>query len=338
MNADSDEVERSIRARWDRLTKPPGSLGDLEDWVTRLGMIQGRKTPRVDPARLLLFAGDHGVTEEDVSAYPASVTAEMLSNIRSGGAAVNALARAAGVELRWYNAGCRSSLQRDDEKIADGSRNLRRRRALPDEDVEAGIALGRRAARRAAKDGIVLVGLGEIGIGNTTPSTALIAAVTGRSPEALVGPGTGLDDPGIARKRTVIGEALRRHAPDPGDARDLLGALGGYELAALVGVILEAHERRLPVLLDGVITAASALVARVEEPGVRGILLASHRSPEPAHAAAMEALDLEPMVDFNLRLGEGTGALLAAPLLRGGAAAYREMATFEEAGVAGPDP
>lgn len=330
---DEDPVVERVRNRWDRLTKPPGSLGDLEEWVVRLAAIQQRTIPRVRPAAVLLFAGDHGVTEENVSAYPPAVTEQMLANIDRGGAAINAIAASAGVELRWFNVGCRSNHQRDGEKIAGGTRNLRRRRALPREHIDDALAVGRRAVREAGEDGVELVGLGEIGIGNTTPTTALIAALLDRDPADIVGPGTGLDEAGLRRKRRVVREALKHHEPDPNDARDLLGALGGYELAAQVGAILEASKRGLPVVLDGVITAASALVAGVERPACRTVMLASHRSAEPAHDPALEALDLDPMVDLNLRLGEGTGAALVVPLLDAALAAYRDMATFEDAGV-----
>lgn len=324
-----------IRDRWDSLVKPPGSLGDLEDIVIRLGEIQGTLEPEVEPGRLLLFAGDHGVTEESVSAYPSSVTARMIETIRDGGAAINSLCDSAGLDLEWYNVGSHSDLVRNGEKFDDGTANMTEAPALSDNEVHQVVESGREALRRAVNDGTQLVALGEIGIGNTTASSAVVGAVLDCDGTEVVGPGSGVEGDRLERKKTVVNEALEERNPDPDDGYDVLASVGGYELAAQVGVILEAHERDVPVLLDGFITGASALAARQIEPASRRVLLASHCSQEPAHGRVLAELDLEPMTDFNLRLGEGSGAALVYPLLKSALTTYRGMYTFEEAGIGG---
>lgn len=334
VDGEDDSIEAVIRERWDRLVKPPGSLGDLESWAARVGSVQEEAPPRVRPASLLLFAGDHGVTGEDVSAYPAEVTARMLETIADGAAASSALARWAEVDLRWYNVGVQSDRQRRDEKVAGGTANFTGAPAMEPGQRDAAVACGQRAVRRADERGDRLLCLGEMGIGNTTTSAALVAALLDRPPEESVGPGTGVDAEGRRHKARVVRRALEHHAGELDDPDEVLRRLGGLEIAALTGAIQEAVDRRIPVVLDGYVTASAALVAARRRPEVTEGMLAAHRSREPAHGAVLEALGLEPMFDFDLQLGEGTGALVAASLLEAAASAYREMATLEEAGIA----
>lgn len=335
---DRNQAFDRVTRRWNRLVKPPGSLGMLEEWVRTLSRVQHRDPPEVRPAALLLFAGDHGVVSEGVSAYPGEVTARMLRTVREGGAAVNVLCAWSDVELRWYNAGARCSLQRHEERIAPGSANLMRQPAMDESQVRRALKLGREAADEALSDDVVCLGLGEIGIGNTTATAALTAALLRRDPEEVVGPGSGLDDPGVRRKTRVVESALERHEPRPGDPVECLRRLGGLEIAALTGAVLEAADRRVPVVMDGVTTAAASLVARRINPEVSSVLIASHRSPEPAHGPLLEALDQRPMFDFQMRLGEGTGAVLAVPLLEAALSLYRGMSTLRQAGIRGDRP
>lgn len=334
VDGEDDSIEAVIRGRWDRLVKPPGSLGDLEAWVARVGSVREEEESRVRPASLLLFAADHGVTEENVSAYPAEVTARMLETIADGAAASSALARWADVNLRWFNVGVHSDRQRRNEKVADGTANFTAGPAMEPGERDAALSCGRRAARRADERGERLLCLGEMGIGNTTTSAALVAALLDRPPEESVGPGTGVDADGQRRKARVVRRALEHHAGELDDPDEVLRRLGGLEIAALAGAIEEAVDRRIPVVLDGYVTAAAALVAARRRPDVTEGMLAAHRSREPAHGAVLEALGLEPMFDFHLQLGEGTGALLAAGLLEAAVSTYREMAALEEVGIA----
>lgn len=330
-------VAQQIKGRWDRLTKPPGSLGDLEDWICRLGEIQGSNPPRIDPARMLLFAGDHGVAEENVSAYPQSVTRQMLANIDDEGAAINAMTEQVDMQFEWFNVGSHSSLEKNGGKVSEEAGNIRRENALTSQERRSAIQVGRLAVEAAQHDDVSLIGLGEIGIANTTPSTALIAAILERDPETVVGSGTGLDEDGLAHKTQVIREIIQNRSYDTNNASDLLETLGGFEIAAMTGAIFEAHKRGIPVVLDGLITTAAALVASIKNDGVSNVLMAAHTSAEPGHEKALDELGLEPMVDLNLRLGEGTGAALILPLLRVALNTYTSMATFEEAGVTDTD-
>jgi nicotinate-nucleotide--dimethylbenzimidazole phosphoribosyltransferase len=335
----ADAAARDAAARRQaRLTKPPGSLGALERLAVQLAGITGLERPRFQRRVVVVAAASHGVArEESVSAYPASVTAQMVANFAAGGAALNVLADAAGAELVLVDAGVEPEppphprLRRC--RLAPGSRNLRRERALPAGHgrriVEAGIAL----VDELDTDRPWLLALGEMGIGNTTPSAAIVAAACGAEVEAVVGRGTLVDDAGLAAKRAVVREALDRHRPDPGDGLDLLESVGGYEIGFLAGCCLAGAARRVPVVLDGLITAAAALVATALAPACRDALVAGHRSVEPGHRVALEALRLEPLLDLELRLGEGSGAALALPLVAAAARTLDEMATFDEAGV-----
>ncbi|ORA79009.1 nicotinate-nucleotide--dimethylbenzimidazole phosphoribosyltransferase [Mycolicibacter kumamotonensis] len=327
----------AARARQDSLTKPPGSLGRLEELSVWVAACQGRCPPRqFDRVRVVVFAGDHGVTRERVSAYPVEVTAQMAANIDRGGAAINALATAAGAGVRVVDmaidteAGDLSAY-----KVRRGSGDISAEDALTAEETVAAVEAGRRIADGEVDAGADLLIPGDMGIGNTTVAATLIAAVTGAEPVEAVGHGTGIDDAGWARKTAAVRDALFR-ARAVSDPLGLLRCCGGADLAALAGFCAQAAIRRTPVLLDGLASTAAALVAERLAPGARAWWQAGHRSPEPAHALACAALGLEPILDLGMRLGEGTGAAVALPVLRAAVAALASMSTFAEAGVSGP--
>lgn len=330
-------AEIEVRRQLDQLTKPPGSLGRLEELVVRLAAISGVCPPALRDPVIFTLAGDHGVVAQGVSAYPQIVTAQMVENFLRGGAAVNVLARYAGARVVVADLGVAAPLPRHrdlrDCKIAPGTADMTRGPAMTREQavraVEAGIALVEAERARGAD----LIGTGEMGIGNTTAASALVAALTGAAVESVTGPGTGVDAAGRWRKLDAIRRALDVNQPDPADALDTLAKVGGFEIAGLVGVILAGAAYRVPVVLDGFIAGAAALTAVRLKPDARGALLAAHRSAEPGHARVLEALGLEPYLDLGMRLGEGTGAALCISLARAACAVLSEMATFKSAGV-----
>jgi nicotinate-nucleotide--dimethylbenzimidazole phosphoribosyltransferase len=330
-------AEVEVRRRLDQLTKPPGSLGRLEDLAVRLVAIAGICPPPLRDPVIFTLAGDHGVVAQGVSAYPQIVTAQMVETFLRGGAAVSVLARHAGARVVVADLGVAAPLPRHpdlrDCKIAAGTADMTRGPAMTREQavraIEAGIALVEVERARGAD----LIGTGEMGIGNTTAASALVAALTGASAESVTGPGTGVDTAGRRRKVDAIRRALDLNRPDPADALDTLAKVGGFEIAGLVGVILAAAAYRLPVVLDGFIAGAAALVAARLKPEARGAMLAAHRSAEPGHVRVLEALGLEPYLDLGMRLGEGTGAALCIGLARAACALLTEMATFKSAGV-----
>lgn len=318
----------SARRRLDRLTKPPGSLGLLEAIAVRVAAASGRARPTVRRKVIYTLAADHGVAAEGVSAYPREVTAQMVLNFLRGGAAVNVLARAAGADVVVADFGVAAELSVPcllNRRIGPGTANLAR-----------GPAMTRDQARAAVEAGIGLVGeadligTGDMGIGNSTAAAAVTAAITGRAPAQVAGRGTGIDDDALLRKIAVLEGAPRT---DPHDGLDVLSKVGGFEIGGLAGVLLGAAARRIPVLLDGYISGAAALIADVLCPSVRSYLLAAHRSAEPGHAVVLGHLGLRPILELEMRLGEGTGAALAMPLVAAACRILDEMATFEEAGV-----
>jgi nicotinate-nucleotide--dimethylbenzimidazole phosphoribosyltransferase len=321
-------------ARQDQLVKPPGSLGRLEDLAVWLAGVTGAERPEVR-ARVVVAAADHGVAAAGVSAYPPEVTAQMLATIASGRAAVSALAREAGAEVVLVDAGVRGagSFEEVVRVGIEPSRDLSVEPALTTPEVAAAVDCGRELAREAAADGVTVIAGGEMGIGNTTPATALACWLTGGSPRELTGPGTGLDPAGVARKAQVIERALELHRDDIRGPLGALRRLGGGEICVLVGVALGAGEHGLGYVCDGVIATSAAAIAAAIEPDLLGRLLAGHRSPEPAHSALLAHLGLEPVLDLRMRLGEGSGATAAFAVLRLAAAAHAGMATFAEAGV-----
>jgi nicotinate-nucleotide--dimethylbenzimidazole phosphoribosyltransferase len=332
------EVAAAARTRQDRLTKPPGSLGRLEDLSVWVASCQGVCPPRqFQRPRVVVFAGDHGVTASGVSAYPAEVTAQMVANFEAGGAAINVLAEAAGASVRVIDISVDVaeplSPSIGAHKVRRGSGNIAVEDALSAEETSAALEAGRRIADEEVDSGADLLIAGDMGIGNTTAATTLIAAVTNSEPVAVVGRGTGIDDAGWARKTAAIRDALYRARGLSADPVGLLRVCGGADFAAMAGFCAQSAARRTPVLLDGVVVTAAALVADGLAPGARQWWQAGHRSTEPAHALALQHLDLEPIVDMRMRLGEGTGAAVALPVVRAAVAALGSMATFDEAGV-----
>ena len=332
-----DDAAEAARQRQARLTKPAGSLGALEDLGVRLAAMTGRVDPPLGRAVVFALAGDHGVAAEGVSAYPREVTGQMVLNFLRGGAAVNVLAREVGARVVVGDLGVDADLPAApglrSRRVRRGTANLAHGPAMSRDEALAAIAAGRGLVEEELAGGLDVVLTGDMGIGNTTPSACLVCHFTGLDPAQVVGRGTGVDDATLARKVAVVRAALAANRQAATDAVGALAALGGLEIAGLTGVILEGAARRRPVLVDGFIATAAALVAAAVAPGCRGYLVAAHRSQELGHAAALGALGLRPLLDLDLRLGEGTGALLALPLLRAAVAVLNGMATFEDAGV-----
>ncbi|HEX9627340.1 MAG TPA: nicotinate-nucleotide--dimethylbenzimidazole phosphoribosyltransferase [Acidiferrobacterales bacterium] len=327
----------AARRRQASLTKPPGSLGRLEELAVRLAAMQGSQAPSVERVRVTVFAADHGVAAESVSAYPQSVTVEMVRNFARGGAAISVLARSLGMTLEVVNVGTLTDPGAlpgvVDRRIAAGTTNFRHAPAMTDAQLTQALDTGREAVGRARDAGAELWVGGEMGIGNTTCAAALACALLGLRGAALAGPGTGLDAGGVARKAEVIDAALARHRPDPAAPWTVLRDLGGFELAALCGAYVHAAQRGLPVVIDGFIAGVAALAATRLRPGVADWFFYAHRSAEPGHARVLAALGAEPLLDLGMRLGEGSGAALAVALLRQAVALHARMATFAEAGV-----
>lgn len=324
-------------ARQATLTKPAGSLGRLEHLAEQVAGIQAASRPDVAQKLILVGAADHGVTAEGVSAYPQSVTAQMVANFLRGGAAINVLARRSGARVLVADFGVAADLPPADGlvdcKVAPGTRNFAGEPAMSRREALSAVLAGAGIVRQAMQPASGVIAVGEMGIGNTTSASAIAAVFCGRTPAEVTGRGTGLDDDALARKVAVIEASLARHRPDPGDALSVLCAVGGFEIAGLAGAILAAAGLRVPVLLDGFITGAAALVAVALCPAAAPFLIASHRSVEPGHAIVLAHLGLTPLLDLDLRLGEGSGAALALPLLDAAVGALNEMATFTEAGV-----
>jgi nicotinate-nucleotide--dimethylbenzimidazole phosphoribosyltransferase len=315
-------VADRVQARLDAKTKPRGSLGRLEELAVRIATILGDENPGRLEAAVVVAAGDHGVAVEGVSAYPQEVTAQMVANFASGGAAVSVLARQANARVVVVDAG-----------VGVPTGNIAVGPALTRPETEELIARGRTDAAQLHVDGVRIVVPGEMGIANSTVAAALAAALTGVDPVEVCGPGTGLAADGVARKVDVVGRALAANPVDPSDGVGVLAALGGRELAYLAGLVIGAHEKRMVVLLDGFISSTAALAATRIDPDAALSLIAAHRSLEPGHAHVLAALGLRPLLELDLRLGEGSGGALALPLLAAALAILDEMATFEDAGV-----
>jgi len=326
------------QAHLDNLTKPPGSLGRLEEIALRLALVRG-DAPSVANPVIFTFAADHGVTVEGVSAYPQSVTAQMVENFLRGGAAVNVLARQAGARVVVADFGVANLVAASPalvaRRIGPGTANIAVGPAMTREQAVEAIEAGAELAEEAIAAGADLLGTGEMGIGNTTAASAITAAITGAAAEVVTGRGTGVDDAAWRRKVEVVRRALAVNAPDARDGLEVLERLGGFEIGGLVGVILAGAAHRVPVVIDGFISGAAALIAVSLAPAARDVLFASHRSAEPGHAAALVHLGLEPYLDLSMRLGEGTGAVLFIHLARAAALIWTEMATFKSAGVDG---
>ncbi len=333
----NQDVRAKAKTWLDRLTKPLGSLGRLEELAASYVTMTGELKPNVPRGMVFTFAADHGVALEGVSAYPREVTFQMVLNFLRGGAGVNVLARHAGVAVRVVDIGvdCEFGTVAGllDRKIMKGTGNIFSEPAMTRDQAELAVTVGMELAADAVREGIGLIGTGEMGIGNTTPSAAITAVMTGRPAADVTGRGTGIDESGRARKVAVIEQALALHHPDPADPLDVLAKVGGLEIGGLAGLMLGAAEARIPVVLDGFIAGAAALIAVGLQPLCREYLIASHRSAEQGHRVILDYLRLKPLLDLDLRLGEGTGACLGMDLVCAAIKIYTEMATFDEAGV-----
>jgi nicotinate-nucleotide--dimethylbenzimidazole phosphoribosyltransferase len=332
----SEAHRAAAAARQGQLTKPTGALGRLETLAIELAGLQHTERPRAERAPIIVFAGDHGVAAQGVSAYPQQVTIAMMANFAGGGAAISVLARELGSSLEVVDAGTLAEVPMPgvvSDKPRRGSRDFSKEAAL--ETAELGFALdcGRRAVERAAASGPDLLILGEMGIGNTTSAAAIAAALLAVPADEITGIGTGLDAAGRARKARLIDAALARHRLAGSSAGRVLAAVGGLEIAAICGAIIASAQRRIPILVDGFIVSVAALVATRLNPSCRPSLIFSHRSAEQGHRMVLEALDARPLLDLDLRLGEGSGAALALPVLRLACALHNGMATFAEAAV-----
>lgn len=330
-------AQEAARVRQTQLTKPPGSLGELEDIAIRLAGMQGTQTPALERVRIAVFAADHGIAAEGVSAFPQEVTGQMILNFARGGAAISVLARNLGAALEVVDVG---SVWDGEalpgvvvQKAARGTANFRRQPAMDGKQLAAALQAGRDAVERARKEGAQLFIGGEMGIANTTAATALACALLNRSAGEIAGPGTGLDAAGVARKASIIDQALALHRPAMNSPLEALRHVGGFEIAALAGAYIACAQAGLPVLVDGFIASAAALAAQKIRPDAANWWFYGHASAEPGYVHLMQALDARPLLNLGLRLGEGSGAALALPVLRLAAALHGQMATFGAAGV-----
>ena len=316
------------------LTKPPLSLGRLEEIANRCAAIRESLTPTANRPRIVIFAADHGVCAEGVSAYPQEVTAQMVANYLHGGAAINALAHAGGIDLKIADVGVLAPLSRDSvRRVAAGTRNFCVEPAMTEAEMHAALATGIALAAESAAEGCDLLGFGEMGIGNTTAASAITAALTGLPVADVIGRGTGIDDEGLARKRSAVERALALHAASLTSAEAILQHVGGLEIAAMCGFCLGAAVNRVPVVTDGFIATSAAALAVRMSPVLAGYLFAAHQSVEPGHAHLLAVIGQEPLFNLRMRLGEGTGAALAMGIVRSAVAAFTRMATFSGAGV-----
>jgi nicotinate-nucleotide--dimethylbenzimidazole phosphoribosyltransferase len=324
----------------DTKTKPPGSLGRLESIARQMGLIQRTTHPTVERPAMIVFAGDHGIAVEGVSPYPQAVTAQMVLNFLAGGAAINALSRVAGVTLEVVNAGIATPLPHTeglvDIPVAAGTRNFAEQPAMTRDQALAAMRAGAERVRHHAALGTNVIGFGEMGIANTSAAACLMSRLCRVPIDECVGRGTGLDNAGLAKKRNVLASALARHAPGT-EPIDVLATFGGFEIAMMAGAYLAAAEARMTILVDGFIATSALLVADALAPNVREYCVFAHASNEAGHRRMLDHFGAIPLLSLDLRLGEGTGAALAVPLLRAAVAFLNEMASFESAGVADRD-
>ena len=334
-NIDQKAMEKAA-ARQDQLTKPPGSLGKLEEISVKLAGIVGQPVFNIEGKHIFTLAADHGVAKTRVSPYPQEVTAQMVLNFLNGGAAISVLANHIGAELIVVDMGVASDLPDVpgfiNVKIAYGTNNIAEGPAMAEEQAWACLYQGIRLVEELPS-GFRLVGLGDMGIGNTTPSSAITSVITETEPQVVTGPGTGLDAEGVRYKASVIDKAIKINKPDRQNGIDVLAKVGGFEIGGLAGVIIGCARRKFPVLLDGFITTAAALIATTVTPLAQNYLFASHMSAEPGHRVALDYLGLDPILQLNMRLGEGTGAALGMSIVEASAKILSTMKTFEEAGV-----
>jgi len=329
--------------RLDSLTKPQGSLGRLEEFAKQLVAISESPAPALDRKVIFTFAGDHGVADEGVSAFPRAVTQQMVMNFVNGGAGINVLARHAGADVvvvdigvdhDFTDTGAGSSIPLQIKKVVRGTKNMRKGPAMTRQEAEKCIQVGVELADEYAQKGYKIFGTGEMGIANTSPSSAITALITEKTVEDITGRGTGIDDATWKNKVNVIKDAIRINSPDPADPIDVLAKIGGAEIGGIAGLIIGAAANKIPVVIDGFISTAGALIAYLIEPKTRDYMFAAHMSQEVGHRALLNRIGLAPILDLDLRLGEGTGAALAILVIEAGLKIYKEMATFEEAAVA----
>jgi nicotinate-nucleotide--dimethylbenzimidazole phosphoribosyltransferase len=336
-----EKAMQAARQRQDMLTKPRGSLGRLESISIQVAGITGAALPRLERKVIMVMAGDHGVVQEGVSAYPQEVTPQMVLNFLYGGAAINVLARQAGAQVVIVDMGVAAELPDHPDlvqrKVAPGTGNIARGPAMSRAQAVQAVLTGAQLAQEWLLPGASLMATGDMGIGNTTPSTAIAAAFTGHPVEEITGRGTGVDDEGWQRKVQAVTSALQVNQPDPADGLDVLAKVGGFEIGGLAGAILGAAAVHCPVVVDGFISTAAAMIAVSLSPQVRDYLIAAHTSQERGHHLMMEWLQTRPLLDLQMRLGEGSGAALAMPLVEAACRTLVEMATFAEAGVSDKD-
>jgi nicotinate-nucleotide--dimethylbenzimidazole phosphoribosyltransferase len=333
-----EAAAKAARARQDDLSKPRGSLGLLEEVAVRIAAMRRTPRPRLGPGAVFVMAGDHGVAAQGVSLYPQAVTAQMVGNFLSGGAAINVLSRAAGARVVVTDAGVASDIPPAPglyiKKIGRGTADIAQGPAMSREEarlsIEAGISV---FEAEYSREPFFIAATGDMGIANTTPSAAIASALSGLTPREIAGRGTGIDDAMLERKISVIEQALARNKPDAKDGLDVLAKVGGFEIGAIAGVCLAAAAKRMPVILDGFISTAGAMIAAALAPEAKDYMIASHVSAERGHRIILERLGLKPLLDLGLRLGEGTGAALAMPLCVAACKILDEMSTFSEAGV-----
>lgn len=329
---------QAARARQDVLTKPQGSLGRLEEIAVHTAGITAQTLPRIKDKLIVVMAGDHGVVAEGVSAYPQEVTSQMVLNFLNGGAAINVLARHIGARVVVVDMGVAGEIRDHPglivKKIARGTENIAGGPAMTRAQAEEAILSGAQVVEEEIAKGLDILATGDMGIGNTTPSAAIAAALIQCAPEEIVGRGTGVDDLGLQRKIRAVNQALAVNQPDPDEGLDVISKVGGFEIAGLTGAVLAAAAHRRPVVIDGFISTAAAMIAVKLQPQVRDYLFAGHCSQELGHRRMMDWLGLEPLLDLNMCLGEGTGAALAISIVEAACKILAEMATFEEAGVA----
>ncbi len=334
-----EEYYQIAQKRLDNLTKPPGSLGRLEEFARRLVAIYRESMPEIPRKVVFTFAGDHGVSEEGVSAYPSEVTRQMVFNFISGGAGINVLSRHAGADVVVVDIGVNYDFDDIDalekRKVVYGTKNMTKGPAMSRAEALRCIEVGVELARKYADSGYKMFATGEMGIANTTASSAIVSVITGRKVEEVTGRGTGIGDEALKRKIEVIKKALEVNKPDPADPVDVLSKVGGAEIGGIAGLCLGAASLGIPVVVDGFISTAGALIAYALNQTVRDYMFAAHNSQEIGHRVMLEYMGLRPVLDLDLRLGEGTGAALAMTVIDAGLKIYREMATFEEAGVTG---
>lgn len=333
----NQETAQGAQDRQNQLTKPTGALGVLEDLSIRLAGMTGKVRPRFVKKGVVCMAADHGVALEGVSAYPVEVTGQMVMNILTGGAAINVLSRQAGAEVVMVDVGVAVDLPDHpalvNRKVAHGSASMLKGPAMTREQAARAVEVGIAVVQEKIDQGWDMVATGDMGIGNTTPSSAIAAVMTGLPVEQVTGRGTGLDDAGLKHKVEVIEKAIALNQPDPKDALDVLAKVGGYEIAGLAGVILGAAARRVPVVVDGFISGAAALIAAGINPDSVNYMIASHQSVEIGHRAIWNKLGLRPLINLEMRLGEGTGAVICFSIIEAATRILDEMATFGEAGV-----